>query len=206
MYGFRGNDWVVVNSNFYRIENLDIACLSEYELHAQRMCYEVGQLLREWVPGFSRSYVDQIGTDLGIRTSRAIVGQTALHKESLFDSESAFHAPDVVGVTPVVDTEMRTGEYFRDFTCDVPLGIMVPRGVTGLLVGSAKSVDTQPRGLIRGMTGCMICGQAAGVSCALAAKDGVRPGDLPVLRIQRELLSQDVYLGSPDRLADLKLT
>ena len=126
-------------------------------------------------------------------------------KESLYDPPGPFHADDVIGVTVSVDTNRAKGEFFHDFTCDVPFGIMVPRGVKGILVGSAKSVDTQHRGLIRGMTGCMICGQAAGVACALGARDGIDPGDVPIRNIQRELLQQGANLGTPERLASLGL-
>jgi hypothetical protein len=205
MYGFRGEGWVVVNSNFYRIEDLDIRNLSTFELHSQEMCYRVGEFLIENVPGFTDSHVTQVGVDLGIRTSRAIIGRSRLMKESLYDPPGPFHADDVIGVTVSVDTNRTKGEFFHDFTCDVPFGIMVPRGVKGILVGSAKSVDTQHRGLIRGMTGCMICGQAAGVACALGARDGIDPAEVPIRSIQGELLEQGANLGTPERLASLGL-
>ena len=205
MYGFRGNGWVVVNSNFYRIEDLDVRNLSRFELHAQKMCYRVGEFLIERIPGFKDSHLSQVGVDLGVRTSRAIIGRCALSRESLFDPPGPFHADDVIGVTSSIDSERASGEFFHPFTCDVPFGIMVPRGVEGMLVGSAKSVDTRPRGIIRGMTGCMVCGQAAGVACALGARDGVGPGSLPVRNIQRKLLEQGAYLGPPERVRSLGL-
>ena len=205
MYGFRGDGWVVVNSNFYTIKDLDVRSLSAFELHAQKMCYKVGEFLIGNVPGFSSSHVAQVGVDLGIRGSRSIVGRTTLQKESLVDPPGPFHADDVIGVTVAIDTDRTQGEFFHAFTCDVPFGIMVPRGVKGLLVGSAKSVDTQYRGLIRGMTGCMICGQAAGVACALGARDGIDPGEVPIRSVQRELLRQGANLGTEERIRELGL-
>ncbi len=205
MYGYQGNDWLVVNSNFYRIENLDVRSLSTFEIHAQKMCYRVGDFLKDHVPGFSEAYLAQVGVDLGIRTSRAIVGRSALKREALVDPSQPFHTDDVIGVTAAVDTKRESGEYFKSFTCDIPFGIMVPRGITGLLVGSGKSVDTQPRGIIRGMTGCMICGQAAGVACALGASEGVSPAEVPIKMIQRELLAQGANLGTSERVEALGL-
>jgi hypothetical protein len=203
MYGFRGNSWVVVNSNFYRVEDINVRNLSRFELHAQRMCYRVGEFLTERVPGFESSKVAQVGVDLGIRTSRAIIGRSTLFGESMHDPTGPFHADDVIGVTPSIDSSRTSGEFFQTFTCDVPFGIMVPRGVEGILVGSGKSVDTRPRGLIRGMTGCMVCGQASGVACALAAGEGTDPGSIPIGEIQRELLKQGVNLGDDDRVRSL---
>jgi hypothetical protein len=205
MYGYGKTGSVVINSNFYSIQDLDVRNLSAFELHAQKMCYRVGEFLKSQVPGFSDSYVAHVGVDLGIRTSRAILGRTTLKRESLVDPAEPFLPDDVIGVTSAVDTDRVSGEYFKDFTCDVPFGITVPRGISGVLVGSAKSVDTQPRGLIRGMTGCMICGQATGVACALGVKDRVAPSDLAVDRIQRELLVQGAYLGPPERIRALGL-
>lgn len=206
MYGPRGNGCLVINSNFYRIEDLDVGKISDFELHAQSMCYKVAEFLKERVPGFSNAYVAHVGVDLGIRTSRAIVGEKTLKEEAARDREGPWYCDDVIGTMPVEDRERESGEFFREFTFDVPYGIMVPQGVRGLLVGSAKSVDTRPRGLIRGMTGCMICGQAAGIACALGAKGGVDPSDIGIRDLQRELVRHGAYLGPSERLEELGIT
>ena len=97
------------------------------------------------------------------------------------------------------------GEFFKSFTTDVPLGVTVPQGCENLLVGSAKSISTQPKGLIRGMSGCMLCGQAAGVASAIAAKAGVSSTDAPIREVQGELLRQGARLGDAERLGQLGL-
>ncbi len=205
MYAPRGDGCVVINSNFYKIERLEITELSDFELHAQKMCYKVGDFLKRNVPGFSDSYVSHVGVDLGIRTSRAIVGRKSLHQDQVRDTDGPWLCDDAMGVMPVRDPERKSGEFFRDYTHDVPFGITVPIGVDNLLVGSAKSVDTQPRGLIRGMTGCMICGQATGTACALAALSDESPGEVEIRDLQEALLKQGVYLGGQERLMDLGL-
>ena len=206
MYAIRGNGCIVINSNFYRIEDLDVRRLSEFELHAQKMCYYVGEFLKKKVRGFERAYVAHVGVDLGIRVSRAIVGRTALKKECLVDPPGPCYADDVIAVTAALDTQREGGEFFRDFSCDVPFGVTVPRGITHLLVGSAKSIDTEHPGLIRGMSGCMICGQATGVASAVGAASNLAPAEVPVREIQRELIRQGANLGSAERLAALGLT
>jgi len=83
--------------------------------------------------------------------------------------------------------------------------VTVPIGCDNLLVGSAKSISTQPRAIIRGMSGCMICGQAAGVAGAVATRSGVKAADVPIRDLQKELLRQGVRLGDAARLAELGL-
>jgi len=205
MYAVAGPGTVVINSNFYRVHNLDVRKLSEFELHAQKMCYYVGEYLIRTVPGFSRGRIVSMGTDLGVRHGRVIVGRSTLKAKHIKDPPGPFLADDVIGVTPAQDTRRTGGEFYHDFTTDVPFGITVPTGPPNLLVASAKSVATVPAGIIRGMTGCMICGQAAGVASALAAQQGVPSADVPVPEIQVRLLSQGVYLGDEDRLKSLHL-
>ncbi|MBN1674167.1 MAG: FAD-dependent oxidoreductase [Kiritimatiellae bacterium] len=206
MYALRGRDCIVINSNFYRVQDLDVRTLSVSELHAQKMCYYVADFFIRHVPGFERAYVAHVGVDLGIRTSRQIAGRVTLSREMLRDAPAPTRFDDVIGVTPVQDTKRESGEFFKEFTTDIPFGALVPCGGPANLVNaSAKSIDTEPRGLIRGMSGCMICGQAAGVAAALAAKRGVAVADVPTRDLQRALLRQHVNLGDASRIKALGL-
>jgi hypothetical protein len=205
MYAVAGTGTVVINSNFYRVKELDVRTLSEFELHAQRMCYYVGEFLIRNVPGFAGGHICAMGSDLGVRRSRMIAGRSMLRIEHLKDPDEPFLADDVIGVTPAQDSRRAGGEFYKDFTTDVPFGVMVPTAPANLLVGSAKSICTEPVGIIRGMTGCMICGQAAGVASALAARQGAATAEVPIREIQRALLAQGAYLGDAARLESLGL-
>ena len=55
------------------------------------------------------------------------------------------------------------------------------------------------------MTGCMICGQAAGVASALAAGSGTPSAEVPIRQVQAELLKQGANLGDEARLKSLGL-
>ena len=83
--------------------------------------------------------------------------------------------------------------------------MLVPREVELLVVASGKTASTDPRGLLRAQASCMALGHAAGVAAGLAANARVPPRELPVREIQRLLLEQGAYLGSPERLAELGL-
>lgn len=203
LYGLSGTGCVVVNSNFYRIADLDVRNLSGFELHAQRMCYHVADFMRRHIPGFSRATLAHMGVDLGIRVSRYIQGRSTLDSESVRSAPAPVLADDVIGTFPVLDPRPGKQGFFRDYTCDIPFGITVPVGCNNLLVASGKSVSTSGPGILRGMTGCMICGQAAGVASALAARKGIGSADVPIRELQSELLRQKVHLGGPDRLRAL---
>lgn len=205
MYGLRGTGFVVINSNFYRIEDLDVRKLAAFELHAHRMCYYVADFLQQNVPGFGRAAVAHVGVDLGVRVSRIARARNPVDSRSYVRLDASVHAPDVVGVQPIRSSEWRDGTCFSDSTFDIPFGLLVPVGCQGLLLGSGKCVDIEPRGKVRGMTGCMLCGQAAGAACALAADAGIDPAQSDITALQRELLSQGVHLGTDDRLAELGL-
>ncbi len=71
-----------------------------------------------------------------------------------------------------------TGKFFHAHGFDIPYGILLPKETDNLLVGSGKSVSCDPQRLIRGMSGCMIAGQAAGAAAALAARERVTPRSL----------------------------
>jgi len=205
MYGLKGDDCVVINSNFYKIEDLDVRTLSNYELHAQEMCYYVGDFMRRRVPGFGRSHVAHIGVANGIRASRMIRGRSTLAKDVSTSESGPVYADDVVGVMPVWDHAMTCGEFVKSYTYDIPFGITVPDGCTNLVVASGKSVSTERIGMLRSMVGCMICGQAAGGAAAIASRVGGSVHDVSVRDLQRALLAQNVYLGEPDRLKQLDL-
>jgi len=161
--------------------------------------------MRRHIPGFSRAIVAHVGVDLGIRVSRYIEGRSTLDSESVNSAPGPVLSDDVIGTFPVLDSGPGKQGFFRDYTCDIPFGIMVPVGCDGLLVASGKSVSTSRPAILRGMTGCMICGEAAGVASALAARKGIRSADVPIRELQSELLQQKVHLGGPDRLRALGL-
>ena len=196
LYALKGKNTVAVNSNFYQIENLEAETLSRFELHSQEMCFYVADFLSKKVPGFIGSHIVSMGTDLGIRTSRRIVGRETLSSEHLRTPEKSYRREDAVGMVPTLDNhnDWRGPSSRGATTCDIPYGILLPRGVENLLVASGKSVSTEPIGELRSMVQCMVCGQAAGVAAAISVRQGLKPGDLPIDMLRTALVDQNVKL------------
>jgi len=202
LYGLRGANTVIVNSNFWRVDTLDPASVARAELAAQRACYSVADFFQRRVPGFGQAHIVQIASDIGIRVSRGIDGRDTLSRAQTTADEPSF-STSVIGCLPTLADWGSTGSFFHGHTFDVPYGIMLPKGIEGLLVASGKSVSCDPLGLVRGMAGCMLVGQAAGVAAALSASSGCLPDALSHNVMQRALVEQDVWLGDRNRLDEL---
>ena len=196
MYGLKGDGTVVINSNYLYFEGVDVRNFTKAELEGRRMCHKTAEFLRKHLPGFENAVVIATAEDWGQRRARLLEGQKTLTKE---DVESGRTWDDVIGRFPLKQpNEPPDG-------IEIPFGIMVPQEVEGLLVASGKSVCTEPPGLIRGMSRCMTLGEAAGVAAALAARKSISPSEVPMREIQKQLVAQGVYLGEPNRLAELGL-
>ena len=195
---------MIVNANFWDITSLKAPELSAAELGAQEVCYYVADFFRKHIPGFERSYVTQLAGALGVRTSRAIEG-TATLTAGHTTSPHPVYFDDVIGCAPARARFVEVGEFVHAHTHDIPYGVMVPKEVDNLLVASGKSVSCEPQGLVRGMSTCMVLGQAAGAAAALAAANATTPRQLDIRLLQRTLAEQGVYLGDSARRAALGL-
>lgn len=207
MYTFARNNTLYINTGYYCMDTINVRELSAAELAAQQLCYYSADFLINNIPGFEHAKVEHIGTDLGLRGGRYIVGKTLLQKSDLIDSDHDIHYDDVIGVTPCQPSEQGKGPGSIGTTTDVPFGSCIPRDLSGILVGSGKSVYTEGGNtrLYRGMSGCMMYGQATGLAAAIASAKKVPADQLPMVDIQRELHRQGVYLGNEERLRELDL-
>ena len=76
----------------------------------------------------------------------------------------------------------------------VPIGVIIPEDVPGLLVPTAVSATHVAYGTLRMEPVRMSLGQAAGTLAALALRYGVDPDRLPTAIVQDRLLAQKAYL------------
>lgn len=207
MYGFRGLAGIYVNSNFRR-PGLEVRALASCELQEQKLAYYVGDFLRRRMPGFERSKIVNIGSMVGYRASRKIVGRARMLNKWITAPEPVLHADcigRVLAQAPAPHTAADESAALRpDHTTDIPFGVLAPRGVGRILCGSGRSV-CQDEFILRNMPKCMILGQAAGVAAAIAARNGVAAGDVNIREVQRELIRQGVDLGDSKRLKELWL-
>jgi hypothetical protein len=191
---------VSVNSTrVTRVLGTDVWDLSYAEWMSRRQMRQIAEFLRRYVPGFEKSYVMQSGVNVGVRETRRIIGDYQLTANDVLEARKF---DDVVarGAYPVdihnpkgsgtVLKRVRAGEAY-----DIPLRVLLPRGVEGLLVaGRCLSGTHEAHSSYRVMPIVMATGQAAGVCAALAARREVMPRAVPVAAVQTELLRQGADL------------
>ncbi len=208
LFGLRGSKRVLVNSNFFSVDPInDMFSYSRALLEGKLRCLETAAILKKVMPGFEKTFITHIASELGMRITRTIQGRKEFQ---LNDLKLPVKQDDVIGSIPGWELGPN-GKGIAGFSVELPLGMLLPKRVKNLIIGSGRSVSGRSavRSALRGQAICMIVGQAAGVTAARAsttAKSG--SGDIPALpieEVQKALLEQNVYLGDNKRLKELGL-
>ena len=77
----------------------------------------------------------------------------------------------------------------------VPLRSLIPAKVDGLMVACrAFGSDDEANNCFNLVPHCMCFGQAAGITAAIAARDGIRPRDVPYAEVREKLLAGGAIL------------
>lgn len=174
---------------------VDALDLSYAEREGRRQMREIMHFLRERVPGFSRAYVTQSGTQIGVRESRRVRGVYTLTETDVLEARKF---DDVIArnsyPVDIHNPQGRGTRLHRLPPCeayDIPLRCLIPAEHDGLLMaGRCISTTHEALSSVRVMPSCMATGQAAGVAAALAAGHGVSPRSLDVAAVQLELARQ----------------
>lgn len=194
------DDEVLVNCT--RVQGLDgtqVEDLTRAEEEGRKQVLLMAEFLKRDVPGFARASVSAVGTQIGIRETRRIVGLYALTKEDVvagrkFEDAIArsgypidIHDPSGKGVT--------ASWIAGDGTYDIPYRCLVSRNANNLLAaGRCISTTHEALATTRLTPSCMATGQAAGTAAALAVLDGVTPAEVNVARLREALIQEKAYL------------
>lgn len=158
------------------------------------------EILRREVPPLKHSYLVTGATDLHIRESRKMVGAYKLTEKDIHECRDF---PDAIayGAWPfdIHPTNGSVGVHPHKESPPQPYGIpfrcLVPVRLDGLLVaGKAISTTHVAHGSTRVPGTSMATGQAAGVAAALATRNKVRPRDVAITELRRELATQKAIL------------
>lgn len=160
-------------------------------LEGRRRLTALVAFARAHLPGFERSYLLDVASQLGVRQTRLLQGEYVVTRA------------DVVGRRHFPDTVCRGRDYYT------PYRALLPRGVDQLLVaGRHYSAESAAQKISREIPPCMAQGQAAGIAAALALSAGVRVRDVDPAAIQRAMRAQGadpgdvpaVNAGSPSQV------
>jgi hypothetical protein len=196
MHALRSSGIVHVVTGFVRFDGLDSRLISRSVVDGREMAHIVGDVYRRYIPGFRNAYVAGTAVNLGVRTSRHILGDFVFTAEMM---GAGIRQPDVVGRAVGWDHPVRhhgAGAWgvqaLRRDSFDLPYRCLLPRGAEGLVMGAGRSVSSEDPRLLRVMAHTMVVGQAAGTAAAVAARSGRTLRDLDVGAIQQELRRQGV--------------
>ncbi|HZG87875.1 FAD-dependent oxidoreductase [Paenibacillus sp.] len=182
------------------LDPLDPEHLSKAEIEGRKQVFLLESFFRKWIPGFQRAYVSQVGTQIGVRETRRIVGEYVLNGEDVLSgrrfadvvARSGYpidiHNPEGKGIT--ADFIREGGAY------DIPYRSIVAKGIDNcLLAGRCISTTHEAQATTRLTPSCMAIGQAAGTAAALAARNGVPAREVEIRRLQAALLQAGAELG-----------
>ncbi len=185
-------------TSFNGIHMTDIDCtdvwdLTKAEIEGRKRVIWAVEALKKYTPGFKKARLRTIGSSLGTRESRKIIGEYNITEHDV-RNEARFK--DSIGISPEfidgygVAILPTTGRYFQ-----VPYGIIVPQKVENLLVaGRSVAGDKISHAATRQMVCCTVTGQGAGVAAALSIKDNVTCRQVNISKIQKILKKQGVRI------------
>ena len=191
---------VSVNSTrVTRVLGTDVWDLSYAEWMSRRQMRQIAEFLKQYVPGFEKSYVMQSGVNVGVRETRRIIGDYQLTVDDVLSARK-FDDAIARGAYPVdIHNPTGTGTVLKRLppgeAYDIPLRCLMPQNAQGLIVaGRCISGTHEAHSSYRVMPIVMATGQAAGVTAAIAARRGAQPREVGVREIQHELVRQGASL------------
>jgi hypothetical protein len=181
------------------VDGTDATSLTRGEIEARRQIDDIYTYLKNYVPGFEKSYFTKTAPFLGIRETRRIVGHYVMTQEDVL---SCRRFDDAIAVASYpIDIHRPGDEGCTLIWCgdcyDIPYRSLLPTKVENLLVaGRCISTTHEAMGAIRVMATCMAMGEAAGRAARMAVREMVSPTQINVQKLQQELLAHGAYLRS----------
>lgn len=175
------------------IDPTNVWDLTQAEIEGRKRVLWAVNALKKYTPGFKKARLRTIGSSLGTRESRKIIGEYEITEHDI-RNEARFD--NSIGICPEfidgygIAVMPTTGRYFQ-----VPYGIIVPQKIENLLVaGRCVAGDKISHAATRQICCCMVTGQGAGVAAAISIKDNVSCRDVNITKVQEALKAQDVRI------------
>ncbi len=179
--------------HIFNIDPTDVWDLTKAEIEGRKQVIWALNALKKYIPGFENAKLKTIGSSLGTRESRKIIGKYNITEHDV-KNEARFE--DSIGICPefldaygvvIIPT---TGRYFH-----VPYGIILPQKVENLLVaGRCVAGDKISHAATRQMVCCAVTGQGAGVAASVSLKDNVVCSKVDISKVQKVLKKQRVRI------------
>ena len=140
------------------------------------------EFFKKNVPGFENAVISKTASQIGCRISRRITGE---HIITIEDLEFGKFDDTIGKICPLKEGSL----------IDVPYRALVPKKIDNLLyAGRCISGTVNVINKIRGIPGCAVFGQGAGVAAALSVRNGISPRELDIGQLQDTLRKQGVAI------------
>jgi hypothetical protein len=176
--------------------------LSAAEMEGRRQALEYVRFLRDRVPGYERSSLVALGTQIGVRETRRVYGDARLTRDDVL---AARQFDDQVGLCGAPIEDHHSGadthwQYLPDGQAvGIPYRTLLVRDAVNLLVaGRCFSATHDAHASVRSMAQCMVMGQAAGTAAGLATQLGQSLRDVPFALLRERLVANGAILSIAD--------
>jgi glycine/D-amino acid oxidase-like deaminating enzyme len=195
---FRLNITLISGKQGY-VNGVDYKDLSSAEVEGRKQVREYFRFLKEYVPGFERSYIAEIAPQVGIRETRKIYGEYTLNVEDIMTN----NVPQDVIALNAWPLEEHTGGPTTQWTFipeagfhGIPFRSLQPKGLKNLLIaGRCISATHEAQSSIRVMGPAMAMGEASGVAAAAMVKNNlIDSRDIHISKLQEMLVRRNAVL------------
>jgi hypothetical protein len=180
------------------IDGTDIDDLIFAEIEGRRQVQMYFQFLREWVPGFEKSYIIEAAPEVGIRETRRIMGEYVISEDDVLrgaEFEDAIGCNGWPTERHTADKEIQWGWIRGRGYHQIPYRSLVPKGMQNLLVaGRCLSADPIAQSSLRVAGPCFATGQAVGLAAALCVKRQENPHRLDMEHLQGLLRERGAFI------------
>lgn len=186
-----------------RIVNaIDPWFLTEAEIAGRRQALEYARFLRDRVPGYERSSLVALGTQIGVRETRRVYGDYRLTRDDVLGARRFEDAIGLCGA-PIEDHHGGADtawQYLPDGEAvGIPYRALLVRDAANVLVaGRCFSATHDAHASVRSMAQCMAMGQAAGTAAALSSSSGRDPRNVPSATLRDRLRADGAILDLAD--------
>jgi len=181
-------DVIWVNNAVGGLNPLNVSDLSHLEVEGRKRILTTHQFLKKHVPGFEKSFILDTASQIGVRSSRRLIGEHILTEKEIF---SGLQFEDTIAVCP--DFRFTVSPEHPHW--HIPYRSLIPRQIENLLAaGRCFSSDPVANDLLAPIQFCIAMGQAAGTAAALANKKRTEVRKLDYKVLQKYLVQQGVPL------------
>jgi len=194
---------VIINTS--RITGLDSTNpweLSQAEIIGHKQAVELTEFMKRRIPGFANAKLMYTGPNIGVRSSRQIVGEYTITKKDVLNATKFddmvvcngypidVHSPTGVNESYTEQGHLDWGQYYS-----IPYRALINSHMTNLVtVGRSISGEFDAQAAFRTSPGAGAIGHAGGAAAALALKNDNNFLKVDYSELREKLLSQNAYL------------